>query len=338
MRDGRLRREFEAIGVPVHVLSKARGLDFGAWRRLGRLIRSERYDLIHSHSFSPSFWIRLARALGGGPPVVVTEHTIASGRRPHLRWLDRLLLPQTERLIAVSEAVRDSFYALERTPPAKLEVIYNGVDEESLRVEDPSAERAGVALEFGLDPADILLVTVGRFEEPKGHDVLLQAAPAILAAHPRSRFLLVGDGSLRAPLAQLAERLGLGERVVFTGFRGDARRFLAIADLCVVPSRREGLSLAVLEAMALARPIVATRVGGNPDAIEDGRSGVLVPPSDAGALSDAIGALLSDAERRAALGAGAAARFLERYTARGMVARIEDLYDRILGLPDGGAR
>jgi glycosyltransferase involved in cell wall biosynthesis len=190
-------------------------------------------------------------------------------------------------------------------------------------------ERDAVRREFGF-PLDALVVTtVGNPTLKKGHTFLLAAAAKVVKRHPAARFLLVGQGPLTESLRAEAARLGLGDRFVFTGFRADAVRLVAASDLFVLSSLHEGLPVSLLEAMALGKPTVVTRVGGIPEATDESSS-MLVPPGDVQALAGAVNAMLDSPALRTQMGANAQAKARTRHGVPQMVREVERIYAGLL--------
>jgi glycosyltransferase involved in cell wall biosynthesis len=210
-------------------------------------------------------------------------------------------------------------------------LLQNGIEADAFRVA-PAGPAARLAA--GLDPARPVVGTVGRLEDRKGQDQLLVALQGLQASlnglAPQG--IIVGDGPLRERLEGQARELGLQDAVRFTGTVGDVRPLLAAMDVFVLPSWAEGMSNALMEAMAATRPVVATAVGGNPEIVADDRTGVLVPPGDAGAIASALRALLGDAERADRLARAGRDFVSERFGARARVAELERLYEERLGL------
>ncbi|OGL00951.1 MAG: hypothetical protein A3D33_19895 [Candidatus Rokubacteria bacterium RIFCSPHIGHO2_02_FULL_73_26] len=185
--------------------------------------------------------------------------------------------------------------------------------------------------ELGLGPGDRPIGVAARMTAQKGHAHLLDALPAVLARVPAVVCVLIGDGPLRAPLEARARALGVAARCRFTGARADVADLVAALEVVVLPSRSEGLPFALLEAMALGKPVVATTVGGCPEVVEDGRTGWLVPPGDAPALAGAVLRLLEDAPAARAMGARGAARVRAEFSLARMVDALQTLYAALLG-------
>ncbi len=333
VRKGRWGADLEAEGVPIVDFAKRPGLDMGLLLRLASFLRRSRVEIVHTHAFTAATWGRLAAALAGTPLVVAHEHSAFSlGSWPH-RSVDRLLAPLTDRWLAVSESLGRDLARVERLPLSRLVVVRNGIPLTPVDAIDPVAVRRDLAL-----PPDAELVgTVGRLESRKGLEVLLEAVKRLAAERPALRALLVGDGPLRSDLERECRRLSIADRVVFAGRREDIGRVLVALDVFVLPSHTEGLSIALLEAAAAGRPIVATDVGGNGEVLSDGRSGLLVAPGDAATLAGAIAGLLSAPDRARALGVEAARGVRARFSSALMVRSIESVYDDLLA-PPGSVR
>lgn len=280
---------------------------------LGRCLRRLRPAVLHAHLSWPfaAKWALLTARSVGVPAVVATAHLwvecpVGVSRRAQVAVLGRAV----DALVAVSEATAERFRAL-GWPAHRVRVVHNGIPLGD--VLPPPAADEGPAV-----------VTVARLDAQKGHAVLLDA----LARLPGVRAVLVGDGPLRADLERAVVTHGLADRVTFTGFRQDVRELLGGCDAVVLPSLYEGLPLSLIEAMAAGRPVVATRVGGVPELIRDGRDGLLVPPGDAGALAQAMRALLDDPAGARTRAASARRRVQEHFSREAMLAGYEDVYAR----------
>jgi glycosyltransferase involved in cell wall biosynthesis len=212
----------------------------------------------------------------------------------------------------------------------KVHVVPNGVDLERF---SPGAADAGLTKTLGLPPEGAVVVYIGRLEHGKGPDLFLQAARVAQRTLPQARFLLVGDGPMRAALE--ADARAADVRATFVGYQADPRPFLGMAAAVVVPSRQEAFGRVLIEAMAAEVPVVATRVGGIPEVCVDGRNGLLVPPEDPGALAGAIVSTLTDSDATRARVRAAAVDVRARFTLATHVERIQQLYDAVLALGRG---
>jgi glycosyltransferase involved in cell wall biosynthesis len=209
-------------------------------------------------------------------------------------------------------------------PADTLRVVHEGVPD---RAPQPGGREA--LRELGIPPDALVVGNVAALTDHKDHETLLAAAALVVARVPSARFVVVGDGELRASLAGRARALGLGERCVFAGFRTDLDRLVPAFDVFCLTSHMEGLGTSLLDAMAFGRPVVATRAGGIPEAVADGLTGCVVEPRDAPALADALVAVLEDGPARVRLGAAGRARFLEHFTADRMIERTLSVYQEV---------
>jgi glycosyltransferase involved in cell wall biosynthesis len=239
------------------------------------------------------------------------------------REILRDLTPQMDRVIAVSQAIVHKI-ADERGPDVPVSLIYNGVDLERYDHQEPCCT---LREEYGMPSGARLVGVVARLEPEKGHATLLEAWPAVLRACPDAYLLVVGEGSRCDELRAQASDLGIADRVVFTGRREDVPAITAALDVAVLPSYREAQGLSVLEAMALSRPVVASDVGGIPEMIEDGVTGLLVPPRDPSALAAAIVRLLDDHPLADMVGRAGHDLVHRRFCLEQMIAGIEQIYD-----------
>ncbi len=299
-----------------------------AWREL----RRSAPRLLHVHHVWPAadrYLASLADA-AGVPHLVVTEHIVG---RPHSgpqRRLKRRELERADAVTAVCGAVADSLAHDYGVARARLRVLPNGADLPDLEAERPEARR--LRDRFGAALLKPLWVCAARLEEQKGHAVLLEALAELRRRGLDFVCALAGDGALRADLERRAATLGLEGRVEFMGRRDEIGPLLLAADTVVLPSLWEGLPLVLLEALARARPVVASAVGGVPDVVEDGVTGRLVPPSDPAALADALESFHGRPDAALKLGRAGEQRIHESYTWERVVEGFELLYDDVLGL------
>lgn len=318
-------RKLERAGFDVLVIDEPD--DAIAVGALTAYLAEVRADVIHNHMFrAETVGTRAALALaevGHRRPYVVS--TIHSSRirseedRQHLRDLT----PYMDQLIAVSKAIEHKLRDEERiTAPVRL--IYNGVDLSRYDRQEPCCT---LPEEYGLEPGSQLVGVVARLEPEKGHPTLLEAWPEVLRSCPHSYLLIVGEGSRREALEAQVRDLRIAHRVVFTGRRDDIPAVTAALDVAVLPSYREAQGLTILEAMALSRPVVASDVGGIPEMITDGVTGLLVPPHDATALASAIIRLLRDHPYADTLGRAGHDLVHDRFCIELMVAAVQTIYD-----------
>lgn len=311
-------------GVGFLSLGRHRRGEIRPWRRLIAYLRREHVDVIHSHMFGSNVWGTLIGRVACVPVVVAHEHTWSFDGKPLRRILDRELIARfSDAFVAVSQEDRRKMIEVEGIPPEWIRFIANGIA--------PSAPTPGRDLraELGIG-AGPLIGAVGTLRAQKAYDVLIRAVARLRADHPDLRLLIAGNGRERPRLQELVDELGLTDVVLLLGRRLDVPDILAALDVAVNASDFEGSPLSLMEYMEAGLPIVATRVGGVPDLIEDGVHGLLVEPRDPVALSTAIHELLTDRDRASALGARARERRRREFDLDAMIHNIEALYEELL--------
>jgi len=318
-------RKLEHHGIPVTVIDEPD--DAIATGALAALMSDLRPEVIHNHMYRAELiGTRAAIALGevgrSRPYVVSTVHSsrVRSGED---RAALRRLTPHTDRLIAVSQSIVEKLRH-EGRDTAPITLIHNGVDLQRYDHQEPCCTLRD---EYGLPQDAPIVGVVARLEPEKGHPTLLDAWPAVLRAVPKARLLVVGEGGRREALEEQARALGVAGQVVFTGRRDDIPAVTAALDVAVLPSYREAQGLTILEAMALSRPVVASNVGGIPEMVENGVTGLLVPPHDPEALAAAIIRLLTDHPLADILARAGHDLVHERFCIQLMVDAVESIYD-----------
>jgi glycosyltransferase involved in cell wall biosynthesis len=302
---GGFATELETAGIRVLRGDKRRGADLGTLRRLRRAFAGR--DIVHGHNFMPGYYAAAASlGLFRRPCLVGTCHDMGTRLEdPKLRWIVAWALRRTRRVAMVGTQVFARYVDSGLVARARAESILNGVPLDSFGQGEAARSAARASLEL---PADALVVgCVGRLVPLKNHRILIELLPRLAEAFPALRLVIVGGGPLRDGLAAQAQALGVADRLTLAGERARVADLLPAFDVFALPSLTEGLSIALLEAAASGLPIVATAVGGNPEIIHEGTTGMLVPPDDAQALATALEALLRDPARRASLGAAARA-------------------------------
>jgi len=322
----------EQLSPPAtaRLVARGEGFDRSLPGRLAELMRELDIDLVHAHNRTAFAYAALATR-HNRIPLVYTEHGPTHPSSWKAKWLMRVSSWRKNRhFVAVAQWIRDLMVQDWRFPRRRVHLITNGVD--AAAAQGPFSGPS-LAEELGFDPAAPVVGIVAGLKPVKNHPLLLRAMRGVRAEHPDAQLVLVGDGPDAAALRELAAQLGSTEAVHFLGERTDIPRLVHGFDVSVLCSHSEGMSITLLEAMAAARPIVATRVGGTPDILEHDRSALLVPSGDEAALAAAISALLSDPRRAAALGAAARRDFDARFTLSQTVRRYAELYDTLLGQP-----
>jgi glycosyltransferase involved in cell wall biosynthesis len=320
--DGAVAREIRGLGIPVVDLGMRAKWRWDALWRLYRRLCKERPTILHTWMFHANLPGRLLGRLAGVPIIVCGERTMGQeSRRRH--WANRMTHPLADRIMCVSPAVADFVVKEVGIPKDKTVVIPNGVerrDSGSL----PTQREARAWL--GLPTNRPLIGTVTRLAPVKGLDVLLEAMLSLPDVHA----VFVGKGPEKGRLEAMAKELGIGERSQFVGRKEDVSTWLAALDAFVLPSHWEGMSNALLEAMAAGLPVVATAVGGTPDVVLDGVTGLLVSPGDPASLARAIGRMIRDPNLRQKMGRAGRARIEQHFSIEETVRRTEEMYTVLL--------
>ena len=280
--DGELHRRAEALGVRVYPLAMRGEWDLWAVKNLARLIRETSSEIIHFHTAHAHTLGLLAAQVTKVPERILTRRVdFHIHRHPLNRWKYGSALTA---ILAISEGVR-SVLIEDGIPAERVVTVRSGIDLERIQeVGDPSKIRD----EFGVSPDEIIVGIVAALAPHKHHHNFLEAAAIVKRSIPKARFFIVGEGELQPELERLSKSLGLSENVIFTGFREDVLMLTKSLDIFVLSSYLEGMGTALLDAMALARPVVATRVGGIPEIVRDGQNGLLVPSRNPAELANAI--------------------------------------------------
>jgi glycosyltransferase involved in cell wall biosynthesis len=313
---GMLERRLREAGLAAHGLRFRGDLSPGAVLPLARFFGRFQPEVVQLHDPHAVSAGLLAAQLRPGARLLATRRVDF----PLRSRLSRAKYRACDRVIAVSRAIA-AILAASGVADAQVRVVYEGVDDRP-----PQGGGRALLAELGVPPGAPVVGNVAALTDHKDHPTLLAAAVRVTAALPEVRFVIVGEGERRAALEAEAASLGLGGRCLFTGFRPDLDRLLPAFDVFCLSSHMEGLGTSLLDAMAFARPVVATRAGGIPEAVEDGVTGLLVPVRDPAALADALLAVLHDPARAAAMGAAGRARFESHFTADRMVEQTLAVY------------
>jgi glycosyltransferase involved in cell wall biosynthesis len=326
---GPLVEEVRGRGLTHVAVPLSKTLSVGTVGRVAAALKENRIQILHTHGGIAGFYGRWGARRSGTAVVVHTLHGIhyLHYRNPLLRRLhilqERILCRSTDALILVCQADLGLARKHSLCPVEKMFVIPNGLD---LKPVGSAEKRREMRLKLGWDPEQPVIGTVARLHRQKGVVYLIRAAEKVLASLPGARIVVVGEGPLGRKLRHLAERMSLGDRLVFLGERRDAVELISVFDVFVLPSLWEGLPFVLVEAAALEKPIVATAVDGITEIIEDGKTGRLVPPGNAGELADAIIRLLQNREGAFRLAERARALVPARFPLRRMVEQTQNLY------------
>jgi glycosyltransferase involved in cell wall biosynthesis len=314
--------ELDEAGVHFLGLDRTSALHLRPWRALLTLLREERIDILHAHKFGSNVWASILGSLAGTPVVIAHEHTWSFEGQPVRKLLDRrLIAPRVAAFLTVSREDTRRMIEVEKIHPDKLIMVPNGID--AL----PPASGRNIREELGIQPEAPVIGTVCTLRPQKALDVLIRAAADLSRSWRELRVLIVGGGPQRAGLEALIGELGLEGVVMILGFRPDVPDLLQAVDVAVCSSDFEGTPLSILEYMDAGLPVVATRVGGIPDVIDDGVEGLLVEPRDQVRLAASIDALLRDRPRAEQMGRRGRERRRKEFDIGVTVRRIEDLYE-----------
>jgi sugar transferase (PEP-CTERM/EpsH1 system associated) len=326
-RPGVLACQAEALGARVACASKTDGLHPWMVWRLFKILRQLRPDVLHSHHIGALFYGGLAARAAGVPVVVHSEHGKHYAVRRRTRWLGRIAGCTIARFFCVSQDIAEEVEQSRIVSRAKIRVVPNGIDTERFRKPgDPPTLRQML----GIPPGAPVVGTIGRLHEIKQQDLLLRAFAKLRDRMPEAHLLLVGDGPLMGDLRGLAAQLGLGDAVHFAGYQARPEQFLHLMNVFALTSRSEGMPLAILEAWAAGVPVVASRVGGVPQLIQHGQTGLLFEPGDESGLIEALSAVVGDPVLARAVRDGGHERVEASFTLAGMAAAYHAQYLALL--------
>lgn len=314
--------QFRDAGIEVRSLGLSRKTDISVALRLRALLKELRPDVLHTYLLHGNILGRLIGRLVGVPVIIGSERTIGQARNWG-RLVTRLTNPLTDAVEVNSEiggrAIEDDL----GVPAEKIEVVRSGLD---LSAFSSAIKRDELRSEFGVSDDQHLIVYMGRLRTVKGVEYGIRAFASAFRQVPNTRMVLAGEGDQRSILSSLVARLGISEQVEFLGVRNDVPELLNAADSVLMPSLNEGFPRTAIEAMAAGKPVIATRVGGTPEAVIDGQTGILVPSKDSEALSAAIVQLVSDTELQARLGSNGRARAEQNYSVDRYVSKLDEMY------------
>ena len=334
---GHFGEELQKEGYPVVALHRKPGIDWKLIQRLSALLRQEKIDVIHAHQYTPYFygfmaaWHNKIRTFSTTPKLVFTEH----GRfYPDERKLKRVITNPvlslfTDEIVTISEQTKSSLITYENFPAHRIRVVYNGIE---LSKFSQPLDGAAKKKELGLPPDAPVIGIVARLDPIKNHAMLLRAFKQVLETLPDACLLIVGDGPEGVNLKTLAESLGIMNNTTFLGARRDVPELLQTFDVFALSSFSEGTSVTLLEAMGASIPIVATRVGGNPEVVQDRETGYLVQSDDEQDMAAMLLALLQDKETRQRMGHAGRQRVQQMFSLEKMVNAYTGLYLKVSGI------
>lgn len=332
--EGRLANELRKLPLSLTVIPENHHSPIAIASRLAKIFRQFRPDIVHTHKYKDSILGTIVARCMGVHHVVRVVHGMSEPFRG-LRNVkmagytiaDKFVTGRlVDKVIAVSSDIEKVL--LRTYGSSRVACIHNGIDLEAVRV---TMQRAEKRKEWHIDDKAILIGTVGRLVPVKGHVVLLEALRILHESHHNVTLFLVGDGPLRGELAAESKRLGVDQCVIFSGHQEQSYDFINMMDLFVLPSLHEGIPMVLLEAFALKRPVVASRVGGIPEVVTHAHSGILVSPSNPDELAAAISALIEDQSRALAFGEAGRCQVESEFSAKMMADRTASMYRTLFG-------
>ena len=324
---GDIASDLQSNGISVDVLGRKKSIyDPFTFLALAGYLKKHKPTIVQSSQFNSNFHARIAARIAGVPVVICEEHGIYWWKKWWHRWCDRALSKWCDSIISVSEAVKNFNMEEIGIPPDKITVMYNCLDTERSELKNT---KSYVRRKLGIEQSAFVVGHVGTFRWEKAHDVLIKAFSTI-SNIGSCKLLLVGNGPLESELRKQAQACGVVDDVLFVGQRQDVPDLLNAMDIFAFPSRNEALGIALIEAMYSGLPVIATRVGGIPEIVRDGKTGVLVPSEDAQALASAITRLADDPEERNRLGTAARQYVIQHHDPESYVDRLLELYGELL--------
>ena len=325
-----MKQQFQQAGVEVHSLDLRKKTDVTAALRLRSLLNTIHPDILHTYLIHGNVLGRIVGRLTGVPTIIGSELTIGQAGRIG-RLATKLTNPLTDAVEVNSETGGKSVVANLGVPEEKIEVILPGLDLDAFGQTD---QRAQTRNEIGVDDNEHLVLYVGRLRAVKGVEFGIRAVAKAIEQNPKMKLALAGEGDQRKQLEALSAELGIENNVKFLGARKDLPNVLSACDSVIMPSLTEGFPRVAIEAMASSKPVIATSVGGVPEAIIDGQSGILVPSKNIEAMTDALISVSTNSELAERLGVAARQRTEQRFAASNYVARLDEMYRRLAGLPN----
>lgn len=300
--------------------------------RFYKFLKKEQIDIVQTYHFSSDIWGSFWGRLANVPVIISNRRDMGFWRKPWHIWAYRWVNRWVSKTILVSNSIRDMVIFTEGVPQEKIEVIYNGVD---LPVSTSQASLTDLKNTLGIKDNELVIMHVAYLCPIKGHIYLLQAFKEIIAQFKNIKLILIGEDMLNGSLQNQADQMGIKNNILFLGERKDVCNLLTIADICVLPSLSEGMSNAILEYMAAAKPVIATKVGGNPELVKNGFNGLLVEKEDAQQLEGALLTLIRDKEKRRIMGLNGLSRVKTEFTMEAMMAHYDRLFTEMAPRNDG---
>jgi glycosyltransferase involved in cell wall biosynthesis len=335
---GAFIEKIKRSGVQIKSVDMRKRFNPGVILQLADLMKNEKIVIVHSQGARADFFARMAAKLARAPIVVSTVPMPVEGfdvnplRKLIYMAFNRFSERFVDRFMVVSDALEKMMIEKHGIEPQRVVKIYNGIEKDEYCIPDKeiACRRSRFRKEFGLGDDVPVVAAIGRLVWQKGFEYFIEAMPGVLKRFKKARFLIVGEGQMEDDLKEKSRRLMLEDRIIFTGFRKDIRDVLASLDVFVMPSLLEGLPVVLLEAMAMMKPIVATKIEGIIEALENGVTGLLVSPKDPQILSEAIVDLLIHKDNARQMGLAARKVAEDRFGVDIMVRKVEGVYEELL--------
>ncbi len=318
---GEIAEKLIAAGVDVEVMGINGYHNPLSVVRVVKWLRKKKIDIVHTHGYPAGVLGRISAIIAGVPCIVHHVHSTYLDLNKKHHFIENILSRFTHRIICCSEAVRSFVLEKEHIAEHKLTVIYNGVPETDYI---DAGDTAGLKNALGFQEDNIIVGCIASLTPHKGHRYLLEAFREI----DNAGLLIVGDGPMGEELRSLSRELGISGRTVFTGHKMDVSPYVRLMDIAVLPSsEREGLGISIIEAMALSKPVIASAVGGLPEVVADGETGIIVEAKNSRALTSALDRLAAEPDLRETMGARGKERYKKMFSLNDMLNKMEDLYE-----------
>lgn len=330
---GWLVEQAQILNIPIYPITISNQLTWQSFQKIYQLLKSQKFDVIHTHGGTAGFWGRLvAASLQNRPKIIHTYHGLhylntaqtksfkQKIKTAIFQKIDQLLLLITDWIICVCRSDYDKAIATGIASSLKTSIVYNGIEIESFS--QPLDQTIARKI-FNISPSDFIFGNVGRLHEQKGHKYLLQAFARVA---DRAKLLIIGDGDLKDELVQLADDLKLGDHLIFLGARSDIYEFLSAINVFVMPSLWEGQPIALLEALAIAKPCIISAVDGIPEIITDGINGLLVTPKNIEQLAQIMDQTIENSEQLKNIAEAGVKTINQKFLAKTMAKAIADIY------------
>ena len=329
LRKGNLEGEFGNVDkINYSCVNSKRKLSLKPIKKLLGYVNKNKIELIHTHLIEADMYGFITKLMNPKIKLICTKHDTNEFRRKIFwRLINKLFSLNVNQVLAVSKSVKEFITKYEFIPPQKIKVLYNGINTNKFKISEDTKK---LKQEFKLKDKDFIIGIAGRLIKQKGHRYLFKAIATLKDKIPGIKLLIVGDGEIRKELEEYVHKLNIEREVIFLGFRKDMPALYSLMDVFCLPSEFEGFGVVLIEAMACEKPVVATKVGGVPEVVLDGETGILVPPKNPDALAQAILKLLTNPVLSKGMGQAGRIR-VEKYFAIGrMVKETEKVYNNFI--------